>query len=83
MTRRPEDDGGTGFGRRDFVRIAGIGTAGLLGRTAAARTQPDPRSAAESAATLGDSAWPSLRYYPPERLGRIALPLGGIGSGTV
>jgi non-lysosomal glucosylceramidase len=27
--------------------------------------------------------WPSLRSYTGEHLQRIALPLGGIGTGTV
>ena len=28
-------------------------------------------------------SWPVLKRYGPDKLGRIALPLGGIGTGTV
>ena len=31
----------------------------------------------------GESPWPFLRHYDKDHLARIALPLGGIGTGTV
>ena len=68
--------------RRDFVRVAGLGAAGLAGAVSAASAaseSPDPRAAA----ILADPEWPSLRHYPQDRIARIALPLGGIGTGTV
>ena len=76
-----------GLNRRDFVRVAGLGAAGLAGAAGAAR----PAAAASDAglseearrALTADPDWPSLRHYPPDRLARIALPLGGIGTGTV
>ncbi len=39
------------------------------------RPAPNPQEAS--------SAWPVLRSYDPQHLARIALPLGGIGTGTV
>jgi len=67
--------------RRGFVRLTGFGAAGFLGGT------EEPTRAAEVEAVEGrlraDPDWPTLRYYPPGRVARIALPLGGIGTGTV
>ncbi len=79
--RKKDDSAGTGLDRRDFVRVAGLGTAGLVGG-ARAETAGAAGSRA-AAAVLADPAWPSLRHYPQDRLARIALPLGGIGTGTV
>jgi uncharacterized protein (DUF608 family) len=76
--------------RRDFVRLMGLsltgaaapgaGTtvfAGAAGHEATAAREPD------TAALLDDLTWPSLRVYDRDHLARIALPLGGIGTGTV
>ena len=72
---------GAGLDRRGFVRVASLGAAGLAGLPAgaAASARADPTADA----VLADQDWPSLRYYPQDRLARIALPLGGIGTGTV
>ncbi len=83
--RKDEDapsKGAARLDRRDFVRVAGLGAAGLAGAVSAAGAaseSPDPRAAA----VLADPEWPSLRHYPQDRIARIALPLGGIGTGTV
>ncbi|MCG6928560.1 MAG: non-lysosomal glucosylceramidase [Acidobacteria bacterium] len=80
-----DESGGAGLDRRDFVRVAGLGAAGLVG-AASAESSGSTASAArpeEVAAILADPVWPSLRHYPRDRLARIALPLGGIGTGTV
>jgi non-lysosomal glucosylceramidase len=80
-TPAPSEEG-AGIDRRDFVRVASLGVAGLAGAASAGATpseEPDPRAAA----VLADPGWPSLRFYPQDRLARIALPLGGIGTGTV
>jgi non-lysosomal glucosylceramidase len=63
--------------RRDFVKIIGLGTAGLKARPAPAG-QPF-----RAAGTETDPDWPALREYDQDHLARIALPLGGIGTGTV
>ncbi len=75
----------SGLDRRDFVRVAGLGAAGLVGAASAEGSGPGEADAtpAEAAAVLADPEWPSLRHYPQDRLARIALPLGGIGTGTV
>jgi uncharacterized protein (DUF608 family) len=81
---RPTDSARRGLKRRDFVKAAGLGAAGLVG---AAGSTPPPAEGglADEAvrALVSDSEWPSLRHYPQDRLHRIALPLGGIGTGTV
>ncbi|MCG6919743.1 MAG: non-lysosomal glucosylceramidase [Acidobacteria bacterium] len=80
MTQPPNKRMGR-LDRRDFVRIAGLGSAGLVGAASADGSRPGAE--AEDTAVLGDPTWPSLRHYPQERLARIALPVGGIGTGTV
>ena len=77
--------------RRDFVRLVGIGLTGAAAPPVAASgaTEADQLAsamqarAAETARLTGDLAWPSLRVYDRDHLARIALPLGGIGTGTV
>ena len=74
--------------RRDFVKIIGLGAAGI--------TTLDPVQPAMDGDVIGtqglreneirglrDEDWPVLRYYDQAHLARIALPLGGIGTGTV
>ncbi len=80
------DDAQAGLDRRDFVRVAGLGTAGLLGAAATETVSVDASDGVvleDVAVALGDPDWPSLRHYPQDHLARIALPLGGIGTGTV
>jgi non-lysosomal glucosylceramidase len=82
--RGADDTASTGgLGRRDFVRLAGLGTAGLVGTASSSRGTSAGMAEGESARVLSDPDWPSLRFYPQERLARVALPLGGIGTGTV
>ena len=52
-------------------RICAILTAALISATAASSQPWTP------------SEWPSLKHYDGNHLYRIALPLGGIGTGTV
>jgi non-lysosomal glucosylceramidase len=66
--------------RREFLKTVGLGTALL--------TQQDLLFADESvgpAAAARPSAgeWPVLKYYDQDHLARIAMPIGGIGTGTV
>ena len=52
----------------------------LEGKTSAIETVTITQVSAEA----GDCKdWPVLKYYDQEHLARIALPLGGIGTGTV
>lgn len=81
--------------RRDFVRLVGLGLTGAAAPVAAASAAPDvtgdtnqvaanvAAAAADVARLLDDPSWPSLRVYDRDHLARIALPLGGIGTGTV
>jgi uncharacterized protein (DUF608 family) len=74
-------DSSGGLGRRGFVKTAGLGVGGLaVARPGAATPQVLPP---EARALLADREWPSLRHYDAAHLPRIALPLGGIGTGTV
>jgi uncharacterized protein (DUF608 family) len=78
-------DGGR-LDRRGFVKTVSLGAGGL-----AALGPLDAGAAGVGAATLpedvrrllADPEWPSLRHYDAAHLARIALPLGGIGTGTV
>lgn len=70
------------LGRREFVRQAGLGVYGLAGLRPNGEQEPPPRPD-EVARLQGDPEWPSLRHYDAAHLDRIALPLGGIGTGTL
>ncbi len=78
-----------GIDRREFVRFVSLGSAASAGRfpqpADAAPIPPSPQRPAseQEKLILGDQDWPSLRLYDQEHLARIALPLGGIGTGTV
>jgi uncharacterized protein (DUF608 family) len=86
-----EDPGGCGpeVNRRDFVRVLGLGLTALPAATAPGEAEgrrsggsvspPDSRLRE----VLDDPEWPSLVAYDEEHLSRIALPIGGIGTGTV
>lgn len=78
--------------RRDFVRLVGVGLTGAAApvvnadsaNAGEAKAPEEPQRAAGEASYLTrDEAWPSLRVYDRAHLARIALPLGGIGTGTV
>ena len=87
----PEGNCAPKVARRDFVRLVGIGLTGAAASPVAAGDSREADQvadalharAAETARLTGDPAWPSLRVYDREHLGRIALPIGGIGTGTV
>ncbi len=76
--------------RRDFVRLVGLGLSGAAAGEARADAAAGEAQAQRSLLTppdssqlTGDTTWPSLRVYDREHLARIALPLGGIGTGTM
>ena len=86
-----DEPGGCGpeVNRRDFVRVFGLGLTGL---PAAASVQTASLGASRESVSpldsglreaLDDPEWPSLVAYDEEHLSRIALPIGGIGTGTV
>src|SRR6185503_6094820 len=70
--------------RRDFVKSVSLGLGGLA---SLGGLTIDDAEAAQSAAAdrlvLDDKAWPSMRVFDEAHLDRIALPIGGIGTGTV
>jgi non-lysosomal glucosylceramidase len=85
MASKPEscspEEGGSGccepvIERRDFFRLASLAPA-----LAAARFQTLPLTA--FAQTTPAREWPSVRSYRGELLDRIAMPVGGIGTGSV
>lgn len=58
------------------MRIQNLPAAGLLAALAAAFLVP-------GVSAEGTAEWPFLRHYDQGHLHRIALPIGGIGTGTV
>ena len=74
----------SGVDRRDFVKAVGLGAvmAGSIGAFAEAEDKPFYQKSIFEKSEFGGE-WPSLKQYPPEYLSKIALPLGGIGTGTV
>jgi uncharacterized protein (DUF608 family) len=76
--------------RRDFVRLVGLSltsaavpaAGGIVFGETGGNDATAPQEPAV-AALIEDRAWPSLRVYDRDHLARIALPLGGIGTGTV
>jgi len=76
---KAREDAAAGLDRRAFVKT--LGTALTAGGVAA------PEFAAGSAPSApsptGGDDWPSLKTYDQDHLARIALPIGGIGTGTV
>ena len=78
---------GTNLDRRDFLLLAGLGTAAAAATAACTPGAPPPNdTAAMSPAdreALDDDDWPVVRVYGPDNVNRIALPIGGIGTGTV
>lgn len=69
----------TGIGRRDFVRFLSISGAALAN---AGNASAEPIGWKASPQDW-DADWPTFRQYGQEKLARIALPLGGIGTGTI
>jgi uncharacterized protein (DUF608 family) len=76
----PKDEGR--LDRRGFVKTVGLGLGSLAARGPAAAGAAGSTTP-EEAALLADGGWPSLRGYDASHLARVALPIGGIGTGTV
>jgi uncharacterized protein (DUF608 family) len=83
------DDCGPQLDRRDFVKTAGLGLGGLTSIGGLLGTRADVEAAQRAQRTerdrpiLDDATWPSFRIYDDPYLDRIAMPVGGIGTGTV
>lgn len=60
-------------GRRGFLQLAGLTPAVFRAAPAAAFAQTAP----------ADAEWPTLRSYRGPQLERIAMPLGGVATGSV
>ncbi|MHC4226115.1 MAG: GH116 family glycosyl-hydrolase [Planctomycetota bacterium] len=78
------------FSRREFMRNTSLVAAGSIAGALTGKGQAAPEPvqndsfAREKLSAAGDyEQWPVLKRYGPDKLGRIALPLGGIGTGTV
>lgn len=71
--------------RRDFLKTTGIGTGiALAAPGAGAQVEVKPTAKQKKFLKQFDqSPWPILKRYPQTHISRIALPLGGIGTGTV
>lgn len=74
--------------RRNFLKTAGMGTAlasalGLPASSSAEEHQNSDCSHDELLKNFDGGDWPVLKKYPQTHTSRIALPLGGIGTGTV
>ena len=66
------------------MKAVSLGLGGLT--SLGGLTKDDVESSQRTAAdrlVLDDTAWPSLRVFDQSHLDRVALPLGGIGTGTV
>ena len=73
-----------GVDRRGFVKTVGLGVGGLA-TLGGAKDAPAgvPAPPEDVARLLADADWPSLKHYDAAHLARVALPIGGIGTGTV
>ncbi len=85
-----DQDGRSGIGRRGFVKTVGLGVAWTAVPAATSTGAPATEAGSEAkpaapavARALADPDWPSLRHYDADHLLRVALPIGGIGTGTV
>jgi uncharacterized protein (DUF608 family) len=69
--------------RRDFVRLVGLSLSSAAVPVSSGVASGEAGGNEATAALLDDLSWPALRVYDRDHLARIALPLGGIGTGTV
>ena len=76
-------DGQGGLDRRGFVKTVGLGVGSLAALGPAAGDAATAAAAVDLARAFSDPEWPSLKRYDGAHLARIALPIGGIGTGTV
>ncbi len=60
------------FDRRSLFKLAALGA-----------TAAGTRSVEAAEMVLADREWPALKLYDQDHIARFALPLGGIGTGTV
>lgn len=86
ITQQPDNP--NGLSRRSFVKAVGLGSAISAGlrpieTSEAAENERPSAPGILRAARLRDERWPVLKYYDQDHLSAIALPLGGIGTGTV
>ncbi len=72
--------------RRDFLRFLGVGAVALYGELALPPAYTaSPRSPGEVTLLDGYGDYPltAPRLYSGEHLGAVAMPIGGIGTGTI
>lgn len=73
------------MGRRDFIRLAGLGggAAGWAATASGISAGVQPPGQPPVTEWSDADGWPTFRQYAASQLSRIALPLGGVGTGTV
>lgn len=69
------------LGRRDFLKTVGLGSAWVAHRQILFADEAGAVAASPPKTAAGP--WPVLQRYQRPQLARIAMPLGGIGTGTV
>jgi len=73
----------TSLPRRDFLTMVGLGTALLTKQNLLFADESGGPVAGTGTTGHASSVWPVLKYYQADHLARIAMPIGGIGTGTV
>lgn len=71
--------------RRGFLEALGVGAMALWGGTLASRAVAGPAALSPLAPAPSYPGYPltAPRVYSGERLGAVAMPIGGIGTGTI
>ncbi len=69
--------------RRDFLRTVGLGTALVAQEKLLFADESQPAEASGFPDPDQADAWPVLKYYDADHLSRLAMPIGGIGTGSV
>jgi len=73
--------------RRDFLKVLGVGALALYGEALVtpveAARHPNAPGALTAGERFGTYALTAPRVYKGEHLGAVAMPIGGIGTGTI
>jgi uncharacterized protein (DUF608 family) len=73
----------TSVARRDFLKSLSLGATGLAQTSLLFADERVASTTATGSASSPSSAWPVLKRYDRAHQHRVAMPLGGIGTGTV
>ena len=69
--------------RRQFLEQVGLGAAGLSQVSLLFADERPARDRSEKQSVSPTTDWPVLRTYDREHQYRVAMPIGGVGTGTV